>query len=498
MQKYPSDWNTRRKKVYKRDNYTCQRCGAKGGPHGNVEIHAHHRIPISQGGGHELSNLVSVCRSCHEDIHGHPVGGARKSKTNTRSTQFFPQWANPPYNLRHKNFSENSKIYVDYLITATNVHEASKTVANSADRLFNDLELINEDSYNYTTDQDAYNSLERNLESYKKKLSILDEEVDHFHSISESMPEKPSACRRFERRMLRTTEQFNEIDRLSEKVLSLEGACSIDVTYNELEGKFEYIRYFAKDLGKYADLAKDPEIKRDFNDEQDFERYILTVAHATKDLSDFVEKITSITIKSNKLSKAALFGDGIDRQIRDDIRRETSDTEKELQKHRSKLFNVLEVSEELDIDHIQILRMEKQLLEFADLISEFLEISREIHSMENWNPIAEIHTELTEIHRDLSHEFRNVKQYERLGKELSRYIERDQSVKNRENKNETADEVYVDFSTHIKHWVASIVLIGLSRLSIPVLGWFGVFLLYISVTYFLIASYLLLSMYDNT
>jgi len=27
---YPSDWNSRRKKVYKRDNYRCQKCGSRG------------------------------------------------------------------------------------------------------------------------------------------------------------------------------------------------------------------------------------------------------------------------------------------------------------------------------------------------------------------------------------------------------------------------------------------------------------------------------------
>jgi len=71
VQRYPSDWNRRRKRVYQRDNYTCQMCGLRGGPYGNTELHAHHQVPISRGGGHQLSNLVTLCKTCHMDVvHG--------------------------------------------------------------------------------------------------------------------------------------------------------------------------------------------------------------------------------------------------------------------------------------------------------------------------------------------------------------------------------------------------------------------------------------------
>lgn len=82
--KYPSDWSTRRKKVYKRDNYRCQKCGARGGKRGNSELHAHHRKSISEGGSHRYSNLKTLCRSCHSDVHGHGVGG--RTTSNTSST----------------------------------------------------------------------------------------------------------------------------------------------------------------------------------------------------------------------------------------------------------------------------------------------------------------------------------------------------------------------------------------------------------------------------
>ncbi|WP_121821072.1 HNH endonuclease [Halostella salina] len=66
----PSDWDSRRKKVYRRDGYTCQHCGAKGGQNGDTELHAHHIVPKSRGGSHHLNNLVTVCRDCHKAIHG--------------------------------------------------------------------------------------------------------------------------------------------------------------------------------------------------------------------------------------------------------------------------------------------------------------------------------------------------------------------------------------------------------------------------------------------
>lgn len=67
---YPDDWNRRRKRVYKRDNWTCQTCGRKGWRKGNAELHAHHILPKSKGGGHQLSNLVTLCDRCHAEYHG--------------------------------------------------------------------------------------------------------------------------------------------------------------------------------------------------------------------------------------------------------------------------------------------------------------------------------------------------------------------------------------------------------------------------------------------
>jgi 5-methylcytosine-specific restriction endonuclease McrA len=66
---YPENWDTLRRQAYKRDNYHCRNCGVGGGPHGDVELHAHHVVPVSAGGNHTLSNLYTLCNTCHNLIH---------------------------------------------------------------------------------------------------------------------------------------------------------------------------------------------------------------------------------------------------------------------------------------------------------------------------------------------------------------------------------------------------------------------------------------------
>lgn len=63
---YPADWESRRRRVYARDNNRCRNCGTAGD---DAELHAHHIVPKSRGGTHSLSNLVTLCRACHEAAH---------------------------------------------------------------------------------------------------------------------------------------------------------------------------------------------------------------------------------------------------------------------------------------------------------------------------------------------------------------------------------------------------------------------------------------------
>ena len=52
-----------RHEVFKRDNYTCQECGAT--KEDGAKLHIDHIIPVSQGGTDELDNLQTLCDKCN-------------------------------------------------------------------------------------------------------------------------------------------------------------------------------------------------------------------------------------------------------------------------------------------------------------------------------------------------------------------------------------------------------------------------------------------------
>lgn len=68
---YPPDWERRRQEVFRRDGYECQNCGYQSSADDEPDhyLHAHHRMKISDGGGHGFDNLVTVCEDCHYEIH---------------------------------------------------------------------------------------------------------------------------------------------------------------------------------------------------------------------------------------------------------------------------------------------------------------------------------------------------------------------------------------------------------------------------------------------
>lgn len=57
------EWKALKSKVLNRDNYTCQSCNSNGIP---LEVH---HITYQTFGNENLSDLVSLCRNCHQSIH---------------------------------------------------------------------------------------------------------------------------------------------------------------------------------------------------------------------------------------------------------------------------------------------------------------------------------------------------------------------------------------------------------------------------------------------
>ena len=57
------EWKALKSKVLNRDNYTCQSCNTNG-----ISLEVHH-ITYQNFGNENLSDLVSLCRNCHQSIH---------------------------------------------------------------------------------------------------------------------------------------------------------------------------------------------------------------------------------------------------------------------------------------------------------------------------------------------------------------------------------------------------------------------------------------------
>lgn len=72
IRRYGADWDQKRKRILRRDDYTCQRCDHASGPHAGDEgriLQVHHVEKLSEGGSNDESNLVTLCRPCHGVQH---------------------------------------------------------------------------------------------------------------------------------------------------------------------------------------------------------------------------------------------------------------------------------------------------------------------------------------------------------------------------------------------------------------------------------------------
>lgn len=68
---YGPYWRIARTRARARDNFTCQRCGITEEEFGQ-ELSVHHIRPFRDSYDHRLSNLVTLCVSCHGHCEWHP------------------------------------------------------------------------------------------------------------------------------------------------------------------------------------------------------------------------------------------------------------------------------------------------------------------------------------------------------------------------------------------------------------------------------------------
>jgi hypothetical protein len=66
---WSEDWNRVRRRVLKRDGWTCRECPTDRADVGADGLHAHHVRPRSRDGPDEPANLITLCEDCHADRH---------------------------------------------------------------------------------------------------------------------------------------------------------------------------------------------------------------------------------------------------------------------------------------------------------------------------------------------------------------------------------------------------------------------------------------------
>jgi hypothetical protein len=85
--KYPDNWNRLRRRTLERDGQECQICGRLGEPEGSAKLHAHHIEEKGRGGPDEVSNLITLCRDCHESLHGYTIPARPSSNPTTYNSK---------------------------------------------------------------------------------------------------------------------------------------------------------------------------------------------------------------------------------------------------------------------------------------------------------------------------------------------------------------------------------------------------------------------------
>ena len=73
-----------RYQILERDGFICVFC-SRGGRHSDVILEVHHIKWRSHGGQDEPSNLICICRSCHEILHHGRILNTPKTFTELRA-----------------------------------------------------------------------------------------------------------------------------------------------------------------------------------------------------------------------------------------------------------------------------------------------------------------------------------------------------------------------------------------------------------------------------
>lgn len=74
-------WRKISKAVIARDGHQCVRCPS------TVGLEVHHIVPLSRGGLTVMSNMITLCRTCHDQRHSHLVVGNKSRAAKAFTTR---------------------------------------------------------------------------------------------------------------------------------------------------------------------------------------------------------------------------------------------------------------------------------------------------------------------------------------------------------------------------------------------------------------------------
>ena len=134
-----------RQYVLKRDNYTCQCCGAK-----NVKVHVHHK-ETRQTGGNSPNNLITLCEDCHKAIH---LGKKELPSKKTKRSQSLRDAAF--MGIMRKTLLDRLRNQLEISVTGTygyitkmyrEVHNIKKSHINDAIVISKNFKAISDDTW---------------------------------------------------------------------------------------------------------------------------------------------------------------------------------------------------------------------------------------------------------------------------------------------------------------------------------------------------------------
>jgi len=175
---YSSRWDELAQQTKKRDNWTCQKCGVKGGQYGSTQLNAHHIITKKRGGKDNRENLITVCQPCHEEEHGHPIpqGSRFDSYSSTTSNPSEISSSNSKFENLSNSHSKIESSFSSSELQQDIEHSSIDDYSSSPSAVFNrgNLEtILPENDKIRGEDYAIYTSLKRDLTVSLTSLFIL-------------------------------------------------------------------------------------------------------------------------------------------------------------------------------------------------------------------------------------------------------------------------------------------------------------------------------------